>query len=146
MWGVAQVTHSIKITSSTASTIAADSSLSFVQLLAIPLLLALGVFCAIAGVISFNRAETTVHPLKPETASSLVTSGIYRFSRNPMYLGMALVLCAWACYLTSIWSVAGIVGFLLYMYRFQIRPEERALEAIFGQTFIDYKKRVRPWI
>ncbi|GIU38097.1 isoprenylcysteine carboxylmethyltransferase family protein [Shewanella schlegeliana] len=146
MWAIAQVTHSNKITSSTASTIAADSSLPFVQLMATALLLAFGVFCAIAGVISFNRAKTTVHPLKPETASALVTSGIYRFSRNPMYLGMALALCAWACYLGSIWSVVGIAGFLLYMYRFQIRPEERALEAIFGQEFIGYKKRVRPWI
>ncbi|WP_220771211.1 isoprenylcysteine carboxylmethyltransferase family protein [Shewanella sp. MBTL60-007] len=146
MWAIAQITDTTGITSSTAPTIATDSSLSWLQLMAIILLLALGVLCAIAGVISFNRAKTTVHPLKPETASALVTSGIYRFSRNPMYLGMALALCAWACYLASMWSVVGIVGFILYMQRFQIAPEERALEVIFGQTFIDYKKRVRPWI
>lgn len=138
MWVITQVAQ---LTSNTT-----DSSLSLVQLVTIILLLASGVFCAIAGVISFNQAKTTVHPLKPETASALVTSGIYRFSRNPMYLGMALALCAWACYLASIWSIAGVVGFLLYMYRFQIRPEERALERLFGRAFIDYKKRVRPWI
>ncbi|MCG9730872.1 isoprenylcysteine carboxylmethyltransferase family protein [Shewanella sp. Isolate13] len=146
MGAIAQITDTTGITSSTAPTIATDSSLPWVQLMAILLLLALGVLCAFAGVISFNRAKTTVHPLKPETASALVTSGIYRFSRNPMYLGMAFTLCAWACYLGNIWSLVGVIGFLLYMYRFQIRPEERALERLFGQAFIDYKKRVRPWL
>ena len=122
------------------------ATLAVIRLIAICSFLGLGIIAAIAGVISFRQARTTVNPLKPEFTSALVTSGMCRLSRNPMYLGMALALCAWASYLASLCSVLGIIGFMLYMQRFQIAPEERALEVIFGQTFIDYKKRVRPWI
>ena len=122
------------------------ATLAVIRLITICSFLGLGIIAAIAGVISFRQARTTVNPLKPESTSALVTSGMYKFSRNPMYLGMALALCAWACYLASLCSVLGIIGFMLYMQRFQIAPEERVLEVIFGQTFIDYKKRVRPWI
>lgn len=110
------------------------------------LLLLLGMAFSTAGVVSFRRAKTTVNPLQPDTASNLVTSGIYRVTRNPMYVGMALALCAWAVYLCSAWAVAGVVVFILFIHRFQIRPEETALETIFGQVFTDYKNRVRPWL
>ncbi|WP_299803911.1 isoprenylcysteine carboxylmethyltransferase family protein [uncultured Shewanella sp.] len=139
MWAIALLASNDKVTTSV-------PTLLDIKFIAIGLFLILGMLSAIAGVISFKRAKTTVNPLKPETASALVASGMYRLSRNPMYLGMTLALCAWACYLASLWSMLGIVGFMLYMQRFQIQPEERALEAIFGQAFIDYKKRVRPWI
>ena len=70
------------------------------------ILLALaGVAVAMAGVVAFHRAKTTVNPLKPEASSSLVTSGMYRITRNPMYVGMALVLLGWAAFLASIWSL-----------------------------------------
>ncbi|WP_374706896.1 isoprenylcysteine carboxylmethyltransferase family protein [Shewanella sp. MBTL60-112-B2] len=138
MWAIVLLTSNDKIIS--------DTTLLGIKFIATGLFLFLGIFSAIAGVVSFKQAKTTVNPLKPDTASALVTSGMFNCSRNPMYLGMALSLCAWACYLASLWSLLGIVGFMLYMQRFQIAPEERALEGIFGQTFIDYKKRVRPWI
>ncbi|MGS0694685.1 methyltransferase family protein [Shewanella sp. 0m-4] len=137
MWAIAHVGVSSPST---------DPALFNIKLIATSSLLLLGLLSAIAGVISFKRAKTTVNPLKPETASALVTSGMYRLSRNPMYLGMVFALCAWACYLESIWSVVGIIGYILYMQRFQIRPEERALKSLFGQVFIDYKSRVRPWL
>lgn len=105
-----------------------------------------GVLFAIAGVISFRRAKTTVNPLAPEKASSLVASGIYRYTRNPMYVGIALVLLAWAVFLLSPVALLGVVAFILYLNRFQIAPEERALESLFGAQFVSYKSRVRRWL
>ena len=107
---------------------------------------AIGVAVAIAGVMSFRRARTTVSPLKPETSAALVSTGVYSFTRNPMYLGMALALFAWAVYLSSIWSLLGPVLFVLYIARFQIVPEERVLDRLFGAPFAAYKKRVRRWL
>ncbi len=108
--------------------------------------LAAGLFFCIAGIVSFRKAKTTVNPLKPETATSLVNSGIYTISRNPMYVGFALLLSAWAVYLSSPWVIIGIVGFVLYMNRLQIMPEERALKEIFGSEFLTYQTKVRRWL
>ncbi len=72
-----------------------------VRVLVALLVLTIGVFFSVVGVLSFRQAQTTVNPLKPETASALVRSGIYQYSRNPMYVGFALVLLAWACYLVA---------------------------------------------
>ena len=110
------------------------------------LVLAIGVFFSVAGVLSFRQAQTTVNPLKPETASALVRSGIYQYSRNPMYVGFALVLLAWACYLASLFALFGVLGFVLYMNRFQIRPEERALITLFGSEYSVYQTQVRRWL
>ena len=101
---------------------------------------------SLAGDLSFRRAKTTVNPMKPEKASSLVTSGIYRFTRNPMYLGLLLVVVAWAAFLASAWALAGPVAFVLYIARFQIAPEERVLSTKFGATYSEYKARVRRWL
>jgi protein-S-isoprenylcysteine O-methyltransferase Ste14 len=105
-----------------------------------------GAGIAIAGVVAFRRARTTVNPMKPEAASSLVTSGIYRFTRNPMYLGLCLVLVAWALFLLSPLAFLGPILFILYINRFQIAAEEAALVAIFGGEFASYKAKVRRWI
>jgi protein-S-isoprenylcysteine O-methyltransferase Ste14 len=105
-----------------------------------------GVAVAVGGVMSFRRAKTTVNPLKPETSVALVSTGVYSFTRNPMYLGMVLALFAWALYLSSIWSFVGPVLFALYITRFQIVPEERVLDRLFGTPFAEYKKRVRRWL
>ena len=107
---------------------------------------ALGIFFCLAGIVSFRSAKTTVNPLKPEAATALVSSGIYAISRNPMYVGFALFLLAWVMYLSSPWLSIGVVGFVLYMNQFQIEPEERALEAIFGSEFIHYQAKVRRWL
>lgn len=106
----------------------------------------IGIFFCLAGAVSFRRAKTTVNPLKPETATSLVTAGIYQYSRNPMYVGFALFLLAWAVYLSSPVALLGVVGFVLYMNHFQIAPEEAALETLFGREFAAYKARVRRWL
>ena len=100
----------------------------------------------IAGIISFLRARTTVNPMKPSTTSSLVSSGVYRITRNPMYLGMLFILIAWAVLLSSAWLLLGPLIFALYMNRFQIEPEEKALLAMFGNSYAGYKARVRRWL
>ena len=105
-----------------------------------------GVAFSIAGVAAFRRAKTTLNPLKPGTSSSLVTSGVYRFTRNPMYVGLALGLLGWAVFLSSAWSLLGPLVFLLYVTRFQIVPEERALSGIFGAAYSEYQARVRRWL
>jgi len=107
---------------------------------------AVGVAVAAAGVRSFRRAETTINPLKPETSAALVATGVYSVTRNPMYLGVVLVLFAWAVYLSSLWSLLGPVIFALYITRFQIVPEERALDRLFGASYSAYKQRVRRWL
>jgi protein-S-isoprenylcysteine O-methyltransferase Ste14 len=96
--------------------------------------------------VAFRRAQTTITPLKPETASSLVSTGIYGFTRNPMYLGLLTVLIGWAVYLAAPFALFGPLFFWLYIGRFQIVPEERALSALFGDRFTQYTAKVRRWL
>lgn len=105
-----------------------------------------GVGIDIAGIVSFRLAKTTANPMKPAKTSALVRSGIYGLTRNPMYLGSVLILVAWAVYLSSAWALLGPVAFVLYMNRFQIAPEERALASKFGAPYADYRSRVRRWL
>jgi protein-S-isoprenylcysteine O-methyltransferase Ste14 len=105
-----------------------------------------GAIIMVLGVISFRRADTTVNPMKPETASSLVVTGIYTLTRNPMYLGFLLILTGWAIVLSHALSFLLLPTFVWYMNRFQIEPEERALASIFGQAFEAYRGRVRRWL
>ncbi len=106
----------------------------------------IGFAVSIAGVLSFRRAGTTVDPTRPQKASSLVSSGIYRYSRNPMYLGMLLVLIGWGVYLSNIPALLLVPVFVIWMNRFQIRPEQRALTELFGGEFELYRQSVRRWI
>lgn len=105
-----------------------------------------GIVLVAACAWQFRRAGTTVDPMHPQKASALVDTGLYRFSRNPIYLGDALVLVGWAWWLGNVASFAGIVVFVAYLNRFQIEPEERALRAAFGSAFDAYRERVRRWI
>jgi protein-S-isoprenylcysteine O-methyltransferase Ste14 len=100
----------------------------------------------VLGLLAFRQRGTTVNPLKPSKASALVTGGIYRLTRNPMYVGMALLLTAWAVHLGSLWPFLGPVVFVLYITRFQILPEERALRERFGHDYAAYAARVRRWL
>lgn len=105
-----------------------------------------GVLLGIAGVATFRRAGTTVHPQRPHEATALVTSGAYRYSRNPMYLGLLLLLIGWATYLAHALAFAILPLFVAWMNRFQIAPEERALSANFGSAFETYRRAVRRWL
>lgn len=106
----------------------------------------LGFFFCVAGILAFIKEKTTTNPLKPETASALVSTGVYGISRNPMYLGLALFLIAFAVFLSSLTSFAAVAGFVIYMNEFQIKPEERAIEGIFGDEYAEYKAKVRRWV
>jgi protein-S-isoprenylcysteine O-methyltransferase Ste14/putative intracellular protease/amidase len=106
----------------------------------------LGVFTCLAGVVAFRQAKTTVNPMKPDTTSSLVVSGIYRYTRNPMYLGFLLLLMAWAAALSNVVVLVSLLAFVLYMNRFQIVPEERMLASRFEQDYAEYRSRVRRWL
>ena len=110
------------------------------------ILAGIGVAVAFAGVGAFRRAATTVNPTRPEAASALVTSGLYRFSRNPMYLGLLLVLTGWAVALAHPVALLFLPAFVAYMNRFQIDPEERALRQAFGPAFDAYARSVRRWL
>ena len=112
----------------------------------IVLLVLAGVSLTLSGMRVFRSANTTVNPRSPEQASSIVRSGPYRFTRNPMYLGLALVLLGFCAYLANPLSVVAVVAFVAYITRFQIIPEERVLLAKFGEPYAQYLRSVRRWI
>ena len=100
----------------------------------------------IAGVLAFRQAQTTVNPVKPESASTVVSNGIFAYTRNPMYLALLLLLLAYAIWRQNVLAFVGCPLFVVYMNRFQILPEERALERLFGANYLFYKQKVRRWI
>lgn len=113
----------------------------------IALLLAVGgLLIALLGVLTFKKAKTTVNPITPQAASTLVTAGVYAYTRNPMYLGFLLISGAWAVVLSNPYAAVILPVFVLYMNRFQIEAEERILLGLFGQAFSDYQARVRRWL
>ncbi len=99
-----------------------------------------------AGFRTIRRAGSTIDPTRPSATSALVVEGPFRATRNPMYVGFVLMLLAWAAFLRSPWALTGPVFFVVYLTRFQIEPEERALRAKFGNSFEDYAARVRRWL
>ena len=104
-----------------------------------------GMAVALAALIQFYRARTSVDPLKPEKASSLVTHGVYSFSRNPMYLALLLILLAWGLKLGNAFNTLLAAGFVSLMNRLQIRREEASLMEKFGKEYSKYCSEVRRW-
>ena len=133
MWLVARVTPSLVLDLGMRGTMALTLAI-------------VGVAITAAGAAQFRRAKTTVNPLRVEAATALVTSGIYRFTRNPMYLGLATLLVAWAYYLSHALAPLGVVVFVAYIHRFQIIPEERAMRALFPGAYEAYARQVRRWL
>jgi protein-S-isoprenylcysteine O-methyltransferase Ste14 len=111
-----------------------------------PAVACVGGAISMAGARAFRQAGTTVNPLHPDRASSIVTSGIYRYTRNPMYVGVVFVLLG--CFLAfgALSAVIGLPAFVVYINRYQIAPEERILEAKFGSEYASYRERVRRWL
>ena len=114
------------------------------RLALVGVLAAAGVAFDLLGFFEFRRSRTTINPLRPHKASALVTRGVYRLSRNPMYVGIVLVLAAWATYLAGLWAFLGPALFAVYVTRFQIVPEERVMRERFPE-FEAYAARVRRW-
>ena len=133
MWGVAELGPQFSFP-------------SWQRYAAIGILAAAGVAFDVLGLLAFRASRTTINPLRPERSSALVTGGVYRVTRNPMYVGMGLFLLAWAIHLSSLLPLAGPVVFVLYITRFQIQPEERVLKGIFGAEYLAYAARVRRWL
>ena len=106
----------------------------------------IGAAVCLSGVVSFRQAKTTVNPTKPDSTSSLVVTGIYRYTRNPMYVGFALVLLGWAVFLSNLVALALVLVFVVYINRFQIQPEERVLSSLFPHDYPAYRARVRRWV
>lgn len=106
----------------------------------------IGLSSGIVGITQFKKAQTTPNPQALEKVSSLVTSGIYSYSRNPMYLGLVLMLLAWGLYLSHLLAFLLVPGFILYITRFQIQPEERMMSQKFGKSYQAYLSKVRRWI
>ena len=100
----------------------------------------------VLGLLAFRKSRTTVDPLKPQRASTFVTSGVYRITRNPMYVGLVFFLVAWAVFLGALWPFLGPVLFVPYVNRFQIEPEERILARLFGADYSRYTAEVRRWL
>lgn len=114
---------------------------------------ALALLFAIAGlgvmtvaVVSFIQLKTTVNPLQPKSATALVTGGVFRFSRNPMYLGMLLLIISVSIYTGAVASVILLPSFVVYIRVFQILPEEQAMRELFPDAYQAYCKQVRRWI
>ena len=105
-----------------------------------------GLALVVACALQFRRAGTTVNPMRPARVTTLVDTGLYRFSRNPIYLGDALLLVGWGVWLGNVASIASITVFVWYLNRFQIEPEERVLRAAFGPAYDAYRARVRRWV
>src|SRR5262249_3498807 len=106
----------------------------------------IGLGFSVAGVTAFRRVRTTINPHKPTAASSLVSGGAYRITRNPMYLGLLLLLLQGAVFLSNPLAVLLVPVFVLYINRLQIDPEERALSSLFGNEYAAYKRSVRRWL
>lgn len=106
----------------------------------------LGLAIDFLSLLRFLRARTTINPLSPGKASALVAEGLYRYTRNPMYLGLLLVLTAWTLYQGNVLGLAVLPLFVAYLTRFQIVPEERLLAAKFGGSYEAYRRAVRRWI
>ena len=105
-----------------------------------------GFIIILSAIILFKKYKTTITPLNPSNATKLITGGIYKFSRNPMYLGLLLVLLGISSMINIIGGFLFIPLFILYLNLFQIIPEENAMVDLFKDEFLDYKKNVRRWI
>ncbi|ASJ75104.1 methyltransferase family protein [Granulosicoccus antarcticus] len=110
------------------------------------LLLITGGVAGFAGIFAFRHAHTTVDPRTPSATRVLVTIGIYGLTRNPMYLGILLILVAWLIFLGNLLPIVLLPLFVLYMNRFQIAPEERVLREKFGDEYAEYQNKVRRWL
>lgn len=116
------------------------------RILVVTLLVVIGVIFDLFALATFFRARTTFNPMKPHDASALVTTGIYRVTRNPMYVSLAIYLGALCIYLDSPFALFGVAGFILYINAFQILPEERTLTKLFGDEYREYRSRVPRWL
>lgn len=133
MWGVA----------TTATFAALTIELSWVVSL---VLLVIALTIDLLALMSFQMAKTTINPMQPHKASQLVVVGVYKFTRNPMYLGLGIIMLAIVIWFSNLINIALLFTFVWYITRYQIIPEERVLVELFGDDFKDYQANVRRWL
>lgn len=133
MWGAAQLGGDVAVANS-------------VRRAGIVIFLASGVALIASARVQFARRDTTFSPMAPGHATALVVDGAFRLSRNPMYLGTWCILFAVAVYWSNVYAAIASLAFVLYIDRFQIRPEEDVLRAKFGTEYDEYRRRVRRWL
>ena len=110
------------------------------------ILAACGLAIDISAIRLFSRAKTTVNPLDPGKSEQLVTEGIYRYTRNPMYVGLVVFLLAFGMWIGSLSVLPILCLFVWYITKFQIIPEEKALREKFGDSYVNYCAAVRRWV
>ena len=114
--------------------------------LAICFIIILAVFFLVPAVVGFRRSKTTVNPFQPHMASTLVVSGVYKYTRNPMYVGMAGLLLAWCLFLENPMNIVIFWSYISILTKLQIKPEELALTKLFGKEYESYVSSVRRWL
>lgn len=119
---------------------------SFVLLSIAAVLLAIGILLGLSAALQFRRVGTTIDPCRPGDTSDLVIDGAYRVTRNPMYLGLLLVLASWVIFLGNVYASISLFIFVYYITSFQIRPEEQVMASKFGEAYSNYCRKVRRWI
>ncbi|MFX0556775.1 methyltransferase family protein [Maribacter sp. CXY002] len=117
----------------------------FGRVFMIKVLVVMAILVAMIALWQFYRLKTTIDPTNPSKTSNLVTSGIYQYTRNPMYLSMMLLLLALGIYLGNAFNILSVAGFVGYMNRYQIIPEERVLAEKFGSVYNQYLVKTRRW-
>ena len=110
------------------------------------LILLIGILILIIPISKFIKSKTTIDPIKFKKVNKLVTSGIYKYSRNPMYLGLLLIVISSSILYLNIYSVITPMIFYYWINRFQIKREEIFLTEKFGKEYLLYMTRTRRWI
>lgn len=108
--------------------------------------LTLGIILDASSVFRFIVNRTTINPVKPQNSKKLITNGLYAYTRNPMYLGLLMILAGYACYLSSLIAFLLLPVFMWVLTIMQIKPEEKILEKLFKDEYLQYKKKVRRWL
>ena len=109
-------------------------------------ILSLGILVFINPVLKFIKSKTTINPIQFEETNILVTSGIFKYSRNPMYLGMLMIILSTSIFYLNIYSILTPLLFIIWINKFQIKREEEFLTEKFGDEYLSYKKKTRRWI
>ena len=109
-------------------------------------ILSIGILILLNPVLKFKKSKTTINPIKFKKVNKLVTSGIYKYTRNPMYLGLLMIVISSSIFYLNIYSILTPLFFYLWINRFQIKREEVFLIEKFGEDYLSYKKKTRRWI
>ena len=110
------------------------------------IILLIGILILINPIFKFIKSKTTIDPIKFKKVNKLIISGIYKYSRNPMYLGLLMIVISTSIFFLNIFSITTPLLFYCWINRFQIKREEIFLTEKFGEEYMSYKTKTRRWI